>query len=149
MKSSGTIYWSGMNSDALIETDLANNDLSAYIFMNGKRVGRQLPTSEVDFYFTDTLGTSRYVYSLAGANTSDFYPFGGERPISTGTTNHYKFTGNERDSESGAAHGQTCLCGMENAGENQPNTVTTLDGFRRAKTFMGERQPSYLPAGSK
>ena len=101
MKSSGTIYWYGMNSDALMETDLANNDLSAYIFMNGKRVGRQLPTNEVDFYFTDALGTSRYVYSLAGANVSDYYPFGGERVISTGTPNHYKFTGKERDSESG------------------------------------------------
>ena len=101
MKSSGTIYWYGMNSDPLIETDLANNDLSAYIFLNGKRVGRQLPTNEVDFYFADALGTSRYAYSLAGANISDYYPFGGERVLSTGTTNHYKFTGKERDSESG------------------------------------------------
>ena len=68
---------------------------------DGKRVGQQLPTNEVDFYFTDALGTSRYVYSLAGWNVSDYYPFGGERPLSTGTPNHYKFTGKERDSESG------------------------------------------------
>jgi RHS repeat-associated protein len=34
-------------------------------------------------------------------NVSDFYPFGGERVISTGTPTNYKFTGKERDSESG------------------------------------------------
>jgi len=32
---------------------------------------------------------------------SDFYPFGGERPILSSSGNTYKFTGKERDSESG------------------------------------------------
>ena len=32
---------------------------------------------------------------------SDFYPFGGEIPVSGSDTNHYKFTGKERDAESG------------------------------------------------
>jgi RHS repeat-associated protein len=101
MKSSGTIYWYGTNSDPLMETDLSNNLQTAYLFLNGKRAGRYLSTGEVDFYFADSLGSSRYVFSLAGGNDSDFYPFGGERVISTGTLNHYKFTGKERDSESG------------------------------------------------
>ncbi len=35
-------------------------------------------------------------------NESDFYPFGGERQITSNLTNqHFKFTGKERDSESG------------------------------------------------
>jgi RHS repeat-associated protein len=101
MKSSGMIYWYGTNSDPLVETDLSNNFLAAYLFLNGKRVGRHLPTNEVDLYFADALGSSRFVNSLAGWNVSDFYPFGGERVIYTGTLNHYKFTGKERDSESG------------------------------------------------
>src|SRR5262249_5899398 len=54
-----------------------------------------------DHYFSDHLGTARFVWSLAGYNDSDFYPFGGERVVSTGTPNNYKFTGKERDSESG------------------------------------------------
>jgi len=33
---------------------------------------------------------------------SDFYPFGGERVVTQNLSNqHYKFTGKERDSESG------------------------------------------------
>jgi RHS repeat-associated protein len=32
---------------------------------------------------------------------SDFYPFGGERVVLDGVNNNYKFTGQERDSESG------------------------------------------------
>jgi RHS repeat-associated protein len=32
---------------------------------------------------------------------SDFYPYGGEYPITLGDSNHYKFTGKERDLESG------------------------------------------------
>src|SRR5713101_3353668 len=32
---------------------------------------------------------------------SDYYPYGGEIPITNGDPNHYKFTGKERDTESG------------------------------------------------
>jgi len=32
---------------------------------------------------------------------SDYYPYGGEIQITSGDPNHYKFTGKERDSESG------------------------------------------------
>src|SRR5438552_14822664 len=32
---------------------------------------------------------------------SDYYPWGGELQFSNGDSNHYKFTGKERDSESG------------------------------------------------
>ena len=102
MKSNGTIYWYGTNSDPLEETDLSGNFQTAYIYFNGKRAARYLAAGgEQDFYFTDALGSSRTVFSLAGWNISDFYPFGGERVISAGTPNHYKFTGKERDSESG------------------------------------------------
>jgi len=34
-------------------------------------------------------------------DNSDFYPFGAERPISLSSGNNYKFTGKERDPESG------------------------------------------------
>jgi len=47
-------------------------------------------------------GEGHYVYGYNGASdVSDFYPFGGERPISSGEGNKFKFTGKERDSESG------------------------------------------------
>ena len=34
-------------------------------------------------------------------NDSDFYPYGEENAVTTGDSNHYKFTGKERDTESG------------------------------------------------
>ena len=102
MKSNGTIYWYGTNSNALEETDLVGNYQAQYFFFNGQRITRCIATpGECDHYFTDHLGNSRAVWSQAGTNQSDFYPFGGERVISSGTPNHYKFTGKERDAESG------------------------------------------------
>jgi len=57
------------------------------------------------YYFADHLGSARVTTSANGSilDDSDFYPFGGERAnISTSSpTNNYKFTGKERDSESG------------------------------------------------
>jgi len=100
MKSTGTIYWYGLNPDPLEETDLAGNYQALYFFFNGRRITRCLASNECDHYFSDHLGNSRFVWSLAGFNQSDFYPFGGERVISSGTSTHYKFTGKERDSES-------------------------------------------------
>jgi RHS repeat-associated protein len=101
MKSTGTIYWYGLNDAPLIETDLSNNHLYAYIFVNGKRTARHFPSNEIDFYIADAIGNTRWLSSLAGWNLSEFYPFGGERVVYSGTPTNYKFTGKERDSESG------------------------------------------------
>jgi len=102
MKSNGTIYWYGAGSDPLMETDLSNNMQYGYIFFNGRRTARVAPNNDLNWYFADHLGTARVLWSLAGKDESDFYPFGGERIISSNKPNHhFKFTGKERDSESG------------------------------------------------
>jgi RHS repeat-associated protein len=99
MKSNGTIYWYGTSPSAIIESDLSANLRYEYFFFNGQRVART--SNSVTWYFADHLGSSRVVWSTAANDNSDFYPFGGERVISSGTANSYKFTGKERDSESG------------------------------------------------
>jgi RHS repeat-associated protein len=101
MKSSGTLYWYGTGSDAVMETDLSNNMRYNYFFFGGQRVGRSDISNSVTWYFGDHLGSSRVVWSTAANDNSDFYPFGGERVITSGTANTYKFTGKERDAESG------------------------------------------------
>ena len=55
------------------------------------------------YYFADHLGSSRVVTDAAGniLDDADFYPFGGERTYSSTSGNTYKFTGKERDTESG------------------------------------------------
>jgi RHS repeat-associated protein len=40
-------------------------------------------------------------YTSAGDRAHDFYPYGGEIVVSGSDANHYKFTGKERDTESG------------------------------------------------
>lgn len=57
------------------------------------------------YYLDDMLGSARVITTSAGAvcYDADFYPFGGERVVTdTGSCEQdYKFTGKERDSESG------------------------------------------------
>ena len=100
------LYWYGMGSDALDETDAAgntnNSSFNEYIFFGGRRIARR-DFNNVNYYFADHLGTSRVVTDAGGTvlDDSDFYPFGGERPVIASTDNPYLFTGKERDPESG------------------------------------------------
>src|SRR5207244_11481299 len=58
----------------------------------------------VHYYFADHLGSTDIVTNASGSieEESEYYPFGGERGITdTGIGNNYKFTGKERDQESG------------------------------------------------
>jgi len=58
----------------------------------------------VYYYLSDHLGSSNVVTDATGTiqNESDYYPFGGEAVVAGNLSNqHYKFTGKERDTESG------------------------------------------------
>lgn len=102
-KSNGKIYWYRGGSDPIAETDGSGNTTDEYIFFSGKRIARSDASGNVVYYMADHIGTSRVVASATGAilDQSDFYPFGGERVITSSSGNTYKFTGKERDSESG------------------------------------------------
>ena len=102
-KSSGKLYWYGMSADVLVETDANGNNATEYIFFGGKRIARREASGAVFYSFADHLGSSRVVTNAAGQilDDSDYYPFGGERVVAAGSGNAYKFTGKERDSESG------------------------------------------------
>ena len=99
-KSTGTLYW----GQGLAESDTSGNITSEYVFLNGKRVARRDPaTGNVYYFLSDHLGSSNVVTDANGKiqNESDFYPYGGENSLSNNLSNHYKFTGKERDAESG------------------------------------------------
>ncbi len=105
-KSSGTLYWYGPQDEILAETSLAGSDLNEYVFFGGKRIARVNSSGSVYYYFADQLGTSRVIVQDGSTPTlcydADFYSYGGERPPYTNTcSQNYKFTGKERDSESG------------------------------------------------
>jgi RHS repeat-associated protein len=102
-KFNGKLYWYGANSAAIEETNSSGNLTNEYIFFNGQRIARRDSSNNVVYYFNDHLGTSRVITNAAGVilDDSDFYPFGAERPVSSSSGNTYKFTGIERDLESG------------------------------------------------
>ena len=73
-------------------------NLAAY---EEKAVGTDA-VSQTYYYVSDQLGSARMVTSGGGwpVSSSTFYPFGQEQNPTT-DPNHYKFTGKERDTESG------------------------------------------------
>jgi RHS repeat-associated protein len=103
-KSSGTLYWYGMSADPLVETNLQGNSATEYVFFGGKRIARRGPAGQLFYYVADHLGTSRMMVragQTSACYNADFYPFGGERVLTNTCPQNYKFTGKERDSESG------------------------------------------------
>ncbi|MGC2695513.1 MAG: RHS repeat-associated core domain-containing protein [Candidatus Angelobacter sp.] len=102
---SGTLYWY-MTPGVVAETDLSDAIKSEYIFFDGERLARRDGANGaggVFYYFSDHLKTASVITDSAGniKSESDYYPWGGELQITANDSNHYKFTGKERDSETG------------------------------------------------
>jgi RHS repeat-associated protein len=102
-KSNGKLYWYGADGNVLAESDASGNISDEYIFFGGKRIARIDSQGNVDYYLADSLGSSRVVTDSNGniLDDCDFLPFGDERCVASSSGNAYKFTGKERDSESG------------------------------------------------
>jgi RHS repeat-associated protein len=95
-------YWS-MNGNLLAEGDGSGNLTAEYIYFGSKRVARiDLPSNSVHYYLSDHLGSTSIVVSAGTIEEeSDYSPFGTETIITGPGVNKLKFTGKERDSESG------------------------------------------------
>jgi RHS repeat-associated protein len=102
-KSNGKIYWYGAGSQVLDESDLSGNITDEYVYFGGKRVAHRDSGGSIYYYAEDFLGTSRVLTNSSGVvcYDADFYPFGGERVYINTCAQNYKFTGKERDAETG------------------------------------------------
>ncbi|HSY91514.1 MAG TPA: RHS repeat-associated core domain-containing protein [Candidatus Binatus sp.] len=100
----GTLYWRGLSSDALSETNLSGTVQNTYVFFNGQRVARLDSAGAVHYYFSDHLGSHGVVENATGTTCEqdvDYYPYGGvEHDYCPNVAQNYKFTGKERDTES-------------------------------------------------
>jgi len=109
-KSSGTLYWyCAVCGNVLAESDLSGNVTSEYALFNRQRIARRdVSSGNVYYIFTDRLGSYRTLTDSTGnvKGESDYYPFGGERVISSTVTDGFRFTGIEWDSEDGLNHTQ-------------------------------------------
>jgi RHS repeat-associated protein len=100
----GMLYWKGSGSDALAETSATDTNPVQYIFFNGKRIARLDPgTTTPKYYVADNVGSTAFVTDYLGNPLSEslFYPYGVEQVVLSGDTNTYKFTGKQRDPETG------------------------------------------------
>jgi RHS repeat-associated protein len=103
---SGTLYWQGPVGDPIAEANLTGVSLEEYIFFGGTRVARRdVSGTVVHYYFSDHLGSHGVVENATGSSCEqdiDFFPYGGVAHDYCATvTQHYRFTGKERDAESG------------------------------------------------
>jgi RHS repeat-associated protein len=91
-------YYFGGN--IIAEVNISTSGWTNYVFLNGERVARKDSTG-VFYYFSDHLKTASVITDSAGIikSESDYYPWGGEIQFVANDSNHYKFTGKERDSE--------------------------------------------------
>jgi len=95
-----------MSPGIVAESDLTGALKSEYVFFDGERVAHKDfsgSTTSVFYYFSDHLKTASVITDSAGIirAESDYYPWGGELQFVNNDSNHYKFTGKERDSETG------------------------------------------------
>jgi RHS repeat-associated protein len=158
LKSNGKLYWYGISGDALDETDSAGNTNNSsffeYVFFNGKRIARRDYQNNVNYYFADHLGTNRTSTNSAGSicYDADLYPFGGERIVTDTCDSAYKFTGKERDSESGldnfgARHDSSSL-GRFMQPDPSPMGVATADPQSwNLYSYVRNRPTRFVDAG--
>jgi RHS repeat-associated protein len=110
-KSGTKIYWYG-GSEVLDETDttgsVTNTNFTEYVFFGGDRIARRDSSGDVFYYLADQVDSSRVIAEVASGQTTasmcydgDFEPYGGEHAYTNTCSQNYKFTGKERDNESG------------------------------------------------
>jgi RHS repeat-associated protein len=103
------LYWRNIAGQTIAETDSAGSTSNAayheYVFFAGRRVARSDPSSgSVYYFFVDQVGSTRIVTQANGAVCfdQDYFPYGQEVYTSPGSCpQSYKFTGYERDAETG------------------------------------------------
>jgi RHS repeat-associated protein len=99
------MYWFGPGGEVLTETDLTGTVINEeYFFFNGQRIARiDRATGALHYYFSDQLESTSVITDPTGfiQQLYYYYPYGGLAYSSGSDPNHYKFTGKERDAESG------------------------------------------------
>jgi RHS repeat-associated protein len=126
---SGKLYWRGMGVDAFAESNLSGSMTDEFIYFAGRKVarrnastgaGNRVPSLRSGFRlraptsftpakrlnFADHLGSTRVLTNATGTilKVSDYYPFGTERIVGGSDPGLYKFTGYERDLETGHSY---------------------------------------------
>jgi len=105
------LYWYGASGEVLDETDatgsISDAAFSEYVYLDGQRIARSDNENNVYYYFEDQVRSSREIAEIPTSGSAalcydaDFFPYGGEEDFANNCAQNYKFTGKERDSETG------------------------------------------------
>ena len=97
-----TYYLRGANGDVLAEYNGAGTLGRTYVYAGSQRIA-QVISGSPQYYVTDHLGSTRAVIASNGSSigTTDYWPYGATVQQAGADTTRYKFTGYERDVESG------------------------------------------------
>ena len=99
---STTYYLRGADGSVLAEYDRNQALTARYVYAGARRIAR-LAGSGASYYLTDHLGSTRSLVNGSGTVTAtyDYRPYG--KVLATGgtDTSRFRFTGHERDDESG------------------------------------------------
>jgi RHS repeat-associated protein len=100
------LYWRAITGQTIAETDGSDNLKNEYVFFGGQRIAsRNGSTGAVNYYYQDQLGSTVTITDGSGnpCYEATFTPYGQEMPSKSNWTcsSDYKFTGYERDSETG------------------------------------------------
>jgi len=101
----GTFYWRAVTGDVLAETDASGATKNEYVYFAGRRIAWWDGAANLYYIYTDALGSTRTIAEANGTTCydSEFTPYGQELNHSNTcpSTYNYKFTGYERDPETG------------------------------------------------
>jgi RHS repeat-associated protein len=79
--------------------------LNEYLYVGGQRVARVANLGPIYYYYGDHLGTARLITDGGGTKCydADYFPWGGEQHVYVNScAQNYKFTGKERDPDTGS-----------------------------------------------
>jgi RHS repeat-associated protein len=105
--SNGTLYWRAIAGQTIAETDTTGNTTNAayheYIFFSGERIASRTGTGAVNYTYFDQVGSTVTITDGSGnpCYQATFTPYGQEEPTQSACSSNYKFTGYERDTETG------------------------------------------------
>jgi hypothetical protein len=111
-KSGGTLYWRDVAGNTIAETNLSGGNVNEYVLFAGRPIAQRNSSGNLYCYQSDQVQTIKSITKVptSGSATvcydADFTPYGSERTPNTSTcSSNYKFTGYERDSETGLDYG--------------------------------------------
>ena len=79
--------------------------LNEYLYVGDLRVARVANLGPIYYYYGDHMGTARLITDGGGTKCydADYFPWGGEQHVYTNScAQNYKFTGKERDPDTGS-----------------------------------------------